>query len=197
MRSSLLMLVLLTALPSGLRAQDASVRNADFKGHRIGETVADFLLIEPEAQQEADVCRQRTEPRSCVELIAALDRGRRAEVSTAGSVNFVLDGGKLVKLTMLVNGTFESIGDDLTKKLGTLSKKTNLPSRDASGRKWENQLYTWDTPAIYVTLYQDNNPSLQDRRPLLTAESPVEHLLEDTDRSKQASSAATSAAAKQ
>jgi hypothetical protein len=59
--------------------------------------------------------------------------------------------------------------------------KSVLSSHDSSGAKWDNQLYTWDTPTVYLTLYQNNNPSLQDRRLLLVMESRPEHLLEDLD----------------
>jgi hypothetical protein len=193
----LLIFALSVGLPVGLHAQDASISNADFKGHLIGESIADFLRIEPEARQEADVCRQRTERRRCVELIAAIERGQRAEVSTAGSANFVLDAGKLVKLTVLVDDTFENISNSLTQKFGSPSKKTPLSSHDSSGRKWENQLYLWDTPLIYLTIYQDNNPVLQDRRPLLVVESHAEHLLEDVGQSGRPASVASSVAPKQ
>jgi hypothetical protein len=194
---ALLIFTFFVGLPVGLGAQSANVSSADFKGHLIGETVADFLRIEPEAQQEADVCRQRSERRRCVELIAALDRGQRAEVSTAGSANFVLDAGKLVKLTILVDDSFENISNSLTQKFGAVSKKTALPSHDSSGKKWENQLNVWDTAVIYVTLYQDNNPVLQDRRPLLVVESHAEHLLENIDQPAHPASVASSTAPKQ
>ena len=193
----LLIFVLSLGLPVGLHAQNATISNADFKGHLIGESVADFLRLEPEARQEADVCRQRTGRRRCVELIAAIEHGQRAEVSTAGSANFVLDAGKLVKLTVLVDDTFENICNSLTQKFGTPSKKTSLPSHDPSGKKWENQLYLWDTPLIYLTIYEDNNPALQDRRPLLAVESHAEHLLEDVGQSGGPDSVASSVVPKQ
>jgi hypothetical protein len=196
MKPSLLALVVLLGLPLVLPAQSANFSDADFKGHLIGESVADFLRIEPEAPQEADVCRQRAERRRCVELIAALDHGQRAEVSTT-SVNYVLDAGKLVKLTMLVDDSFQNVSDSLTKKFGALSKKSALPTHDSSGTKWENQLYTWDTPTIYMTLYQDNNPMMQDRRPLLVVESHAEHLLDDAAQSSGPASMAASVAPKQ
>lgn len=196
MKSSLLALLVLLGLPAVLHAQSANFSDADFKGHLIGESVADFLRIEPEAQQEADVCRQRAERRRCVELIAALDHGQRAEVSTA-SVNYVLDAGQLVKVTMLVDDSFQNVSDSLTKKFGPLSKKSSLPTHDSSGTKWENQLYTWDTPTIYMTLYQDNNPRMQDRRPLLVVESHAEHLLDDLNQSRRPAAMASSVAPKQ
>ena len=196
MRSSLLILVLFIGLPTVLRAQ-ASAADADLQGHLIGETIADFLRIEPEAQQETNVCRQRAERRRCVELIAAVDRGQRAEVTTAKSANYVLDAGKLVKLTMLVSNGFEMSSDALSKKFGALPKKTALPSHDSSGAKWENQLYTWDTPAVYATLYQDNNPLLQDHRPLLIVESHAEHLLDDVGSPSKPTSVASAVAPKQ
>jgi hypothetical protein len=42
-----------------------------------------------------------------------------------------------------------------------------------------------------VSIYQDNNPSLQDHRLLLIAESHAEHVLDDLDSSKQQTSLAS------
>ena len=196
MKSSLLILVLFVGLPTVLRAQATSA-NTDFQGHLIGETVADFLRIEPEAQQEANVCRQRAERHRCVELIAAIDHGQRAEVSTARAANYVLDAGKLVKFTMLVDDSFESSSGALSKKFDALPKKSSMPAHNSSGANWENQLYTWDTPSVYATLYQDNNPLLQDHRPLLIVESHAEHLLDDSGSAAKPSSVASTTSPKQ
>jgi hypothetical protein len=178
MKSSLWLLLLCVVLPAGLRAQSFQA-DPDFRGHLIGETVADFLRIEPEAQQETNVCRQRTERRRCLELIAAVDRGQRTEVSTTSGGNFVLDAGQLVKLTVLVTDSFESAADSVSARFNAAPRKSSLPVHDASGNTWQNVLYTWDTPHVYATLYQDNNPVLQDRRPLLIVESRAEHILDD------------------
>lgn len=186
-------LLLFFALAAITRAQNPPVSDADFKGHLIGESIADFMRIEPEAQQEADVCRQRAERRRCGDLIAALDRGQRAEVSTASSANFVLDAGRLVKFTVLVDGGVQAVSDGITRKFGPLSKLSALPVHDSSGLKWSNQLYTWDTSSVYVTLYQDNNPMLQDHRLLLVVESHAEHLLEDLNQRPQLGAVASSA----
>ncbi len=47
-----------------------------------------------------------------------------------------------------------------------------------------------------MSLYQDNNPSLQDHRLLLIVESHAEHVLDDLDSSKQQSSLASTSAPK-
>ncbi len=187
-------LVLFAAVPAGLRAQGGSVASVDFKGHLTGEGISDFLRIEPEAQQEFDVCHQRPERRSCDPVNAALHANGRVEISTTGSVNFVLDGGKLVKITMLVDRPMDDATFDLTQKIGVQAKATLLPSQNNTGDKWNNQLHTWDTPTAYVTLYQDNNPGMQDHRLLLMAESRAEHLLENLDSSKLPTSVASTAA---
>jgi hypothetical protein len=44
--------------------------------------------------------------------------------------------------------------------------------------KWESHLTIWHTPTLYVSLYLDNNPSLQDHRLSLTIEAPTEHTRE-------------------
>jgi hypothetical protein len=66
-----------------------------------------------------------------------------------------------------------------------------LSSQNGAGAKWINWLHIWDTPGIYISLYQDNNPSLQDHRLLLIVESHAEHLLDNLDSSKQPTSLAT------
>src|SRR6185437_6755059 len=110
----MLMLLLVAGSPTGLHAQSFQA-DPDFRGHFIGESVTDFLRIEPEAQQETNVCRQRTERRRCLELIAAVDRGQRTEVSTTSGGNYVLDAGQLVKLTVLVDA-FDNAADSVSKR---------------------------------------------------------------------------------
>jgi len=181
-------LVLFIGIPGALWAQSNQATYADFKGHFIGETIPDFLRLEPDAQQEADLCRQRPSRHSCERLVGALDRGERAEVSNNDSVNFVLDAGRLVKLTMLVDDSFDAAVGGLTNKFGSPSKTLVLNSQSKAGEKWQNRQFVWDTPDIHVRLYQDNNPSLPDHRLLLIVESHAEFLLDDSDQAKNAAS---------
>ena len=178
-------LVLFASIPGALWAQSSQATYADFKGHFIGETIPDFLRLEPDAQQEVDVCRARPSRRSCERLVGALDRGERAEVSN-DSINFVLDAGRLVKLTMLVDDSFDAAVGGLTSKFGSPSKTLALNSQGKTGEKWQNHQIVWDTPNIHVRLYQDNNPSLPDHRLLIIAESHAEFLLDDSDQAKNA-----------
>lgn len=159
-----------------------SVDTVDIQGHYIGEPVTRFLRLEPDAREDVDVCRHNSTRSSCRTLLDAVENGGRTEVSTtiiAGldnpdlpttSMEFVLDGGKVVKISLPVNNLPE-----LLKKLGTPSHESVLPSQNASGAKWEDHLSVWETPGVYVTLNQDNNPAVEDRRPLLTMESKEEH----------------------
>jgi hypothetical protein len=186
-------LLLFAGLPGGLWAQSEKAAPVDFKGHLIGEGVADFLRIEPEAQQEVDVCRQHPARHSCDRLLAALKAEGRAEISTTNAFNFVLDGGKLVKLTMLVDKPLDQAIADLTQKFGRETKAATLPAQNGAGAKWSNTLCVWDTPSVYLSLYFDNNPALDDHRLLLIAESHAEHVLEDISAAKQPTSLATTA----
>jgi hypothetical protein len=179
-------LVLFIGIPGSLWAQSSQATYADFKGHFIGESIPDFLRLEPDAQQEADVCRARPSRRSCERHVGALDRGERAEVSNNDSVNFVLDAGRLVKLTMLVDDSFDAAVQGLTNKFGSRSKAMVLDSKNNVGQKWQNRQFVWDTPNIHVRLYQDNNPSQPDHRLLLIVESHAEFLLDDSDQAKKA-----------
>jgi hypothetical protein len=131
------------------------------------------------------VCRKNSIRSSCRDLLAAIDSGARAEVSTeipAGldnpdqpvtSIEFVLDGGKVVKLSLPVNDIPE-----IMKKFGPPTHESVLPSHNAAGAKWEDHLSVWDASGVYITLYQDNNPVVEDHRPLLVMESTEEHARE-------------------
>jgi hypothetical protein len=185
MKLPALILVLFIGIPGALRAQNGQATYADFKGHFIGESIPDFLRLEPNAQEEVDVCRQRPSRHSCERLVGALDRGERAEVSN-DSVNFVLDAGRLVKLTMLLDDGFDAAVGGLTTKFGSPSRTLALNSQSKAGEKWQNRQFVWDTPNIYVRLYQDNNPGLPDHRLLLVVESHAEFLLDDSAQEKNA-----------
>jgi hypothetical protein len=193
MKVSALILALFAVMPAALHAQNSGVNGADFRGHFIGENIANFLSLEPEAQQEVDVCRQNPSRHTCGQLLGALDRGGRAEISTSASANFVLDGGRLVKITMLVDDNLEHAAASLTETLGDPLKDATVTSQSATGRKWLNHQYVWNTPTEHVTLFQDNNPSLADHRLLLIAESRAEHLLDETVQEKQPRSVADAA----
>jgi hypothetical protein len=186
-------LIVFISIPGALRAQSSQATYADFKGHFIGEAIPDFLRLEPDAQQEVDVCRARPSRHSCERLVGALDRGERAEVSNNDSVNFVLDAGRLVKVTMLVDDNLDAVVGGLTSKFGSPSQTQVLSSQSKDGGKWQNHQIVWDTPNIYIRLYQDNNPSLPDHRLLLIAESHAEFLLDDSTQAKYTASTHTAA----
>jgi hypothetical protein len=103
--------------------------------------------------------------------LAALDGGQRGEISTSGPMTFLFDGGKLVRLTMPVDREADDAVGELTKKFGAPSRKVTIAGQNLQGVQWENYLFAWDMPDRGLTLYQDNDPSLQDRRLLLVAES--------------------------
>lgn len=183
----------LIAFPGFLFGQATDVKPAEIRGHYIGESTVRFLHLESEAREEVEVCRQHPTLPICDRLLAAIERGQRAEISTSvpldldhpdapkDTINFVLDGKKLVKITMLVNDVA-----DVTRIFGPSSSESVIPSQNASGEKWENHLAVWETPDAHVTLFQDNSPSLQDRRPVLVVESRAEQAREDADSAKRA-----------
>jgi hypothetical protein len=188
----LVMLCAAVVSASSAQAPAENVAPTEIKGHFMGETAATFLRAEPEAQQQADLCRQHPDRPGCARLLTGLDHGQRAEISTSGSRDFVLDGGKLVRLTMLVDGVADAAAVDLTKKLGAQPRKIAILGQNDSGATWENHLFAWDTPDAYVTLYEDNSPSLKDRRPLLIVESRANHGQEYTISAKQLGAAQVS-----
>jgi len=165
MRHFLATLFACVTIVSSVSAQDAPSSFIAIHGHFIGESVAAFLSAEPEAQQEADVCRQHAGRPSCARLLAALDRRQRVEISTSDSIDFTLDGGKLVKLTMLVDDSF-----DAASKFGTQARVKTIAGQNALGQKWEDRLMTWELPDVSATVYEDHNPAQQDRRRLLVVE---------------------------
>jgi hypothetical protein len=158
-------------LALGASAWAANVEPTEIRGHSIGETSAAFLNLEPEARQDADACRQHPDEARCTHLLAALDGGERAEISISGATAFVLDGGKLVRLTTPVDGVADAAMAGIEKKFGAQPGKVTVQGQNTAGAKWENYLFTWDTPDALVTLYQDNDPLLRDRRLMLIVES--------------------------
>jgi hypothetical protein len=160
----------------------------EIRGHFIGEPVKRFFRLDFEARGEMEVCHQNPNRPACGRLLDAIEYGKRADISTTvpadsdhpegdrDTTNFVLDGGKLVKISMLVNQAPEEL-----KSLGRPTSEKSIPTHDNSGAKWENHLTVWDTPTLYVSLYLDNNPSLQDHRLSLTIEAPTEHARDNPD----------------
>ena len=171
--------------PSESLAQQSASTAAplEIRGHFIGEPVKRFFRLDFEARGEMEVCHQNPNRPACGRLLDAIEYGKRAEVSTTvaadldhpegdrDTTNFVLDGGKLVKISMLVNQAPEEL-----KSLGRPTSEKSIPTQNTSGAKWENHLTIWQSPDLYVELYQDNNPSLTDHRFLLTIETPTEHI---------------------
>jgi hypothetical protein len=173
--------LLLLAISALLQTPSADVIPVGAVGHRIGESVKIFLRLEPGARSELEVCDQHPNEIQCVHLLDAVEKGKRAEISTAvpadldhpdssDTYNFVIDGGKLVKITLSVNDVAE-----VMKTYGKPTTDTVTPHEGASGVKWENRQCVWDTPAGFITLDTDNNPRLKDHRPLLVLESREEH----------------------
>lgn len=180
----LLASIALIAFSGPLHAQMTASAPVEIKGHFIGESIPDFLSKEPEAQQEADVCREHKTRASCESLLGALNRGQRAEVSTSASMDFVLDAGRLVKMTVLVSDNADTATDTLTHTFGVAANSTSVSSHNSSGASWKNRLFVWDTTGAYATLYEDNNPALQDHQPLLVVESKSEHILDEAEAAK-------------
>ena len=171
MRRLLATLAAILIIASSANAGAAHVKPSGIRGHSLGETAATFLSLEPEAQQEADACRQHSDETICASLLAALDAGQRAEISLAGPMAFTLDAGKLVRLTMSFDAVVDTATAELTKQFGPQPRKTTIPAQNLQGAKWKNQVFAWDTPDARVTLYEDNDPSLQGHRLLLVVES--------------------------
>ena len=177
------------ARPSAPLAQQSAPAAAplEIRGHFIGEPVKRFFRLDFEARGEMEVCHQNPNRPACGRLLDAIEYSKRADISTTvpadsdhpegdrDTTNFVLDGGKLVKMSMLVNQAPEEL-----KSLGRPTSEKSIPSQN-SGAKWENHLSVWDTPNLYVSLYLDNNPSLTDHRFLLTIETPAEHTRDNSE----------------
>ena len=178
-----LMFVLLFAHPWPFYAQTENAKPVEIEGHFIGESVADLLNKEPAAQQEVNLCESARKP-NCDRLLAAVTKGLRAEFSTPNWTHFVLDGGKLVKMTILVNGTADAARADLTRKFGSQSSEAAFPMRNAMGAGWEDHLSVWDTPTVYVGLREDNNPASQNHHLVLVVESRAEHQREHAEGAK-------------
>jgi len=169
--------------PALVHAQSVPVQ---IRGHFIGEPVERFIHLEADVREELEVCDQHPRASFCQQLVGAMERGDRTEISASitpdldhpdaskDTINFVLEGKKLVKMTMLLNDMSD------VAALGHPSSESDVASHGAAGAKWTNHLTTWDMQDCYATVYQDNNPSLEDRRPIFTMESREEHAREST-----------------
>lgn len=153
---------------SGARA---NIKPIEIRGHVIGEPTSAFLRNDREAQAQAEACRQSPAAAGCADLLAALDSGERLALTNSSEMDFILDRGKLVRLTTPVDDEADTAAADLAAKIGKRPRKSIIQAANNAGVKWENCLFSWDTSDAYITLYQDNDPSLQDRRPLLVVES--------------------------
>lgn len=181
--------VLMFFIAGSVHAQTVTVKLAEINGHFIGESLAELLSKEPEVQQQFTVCEQHPSKPACDGLLAAGKHGKRAEVSTSNWMSFVVDGGKLVKLTTLVMGGADAVKADLTKKFGPRTSETTFPMQNAMGATWEDHLSVWDTAAVYVGLHEDNNPASQNHHFVLVVESRVEHARDHVDDGTQPSAA--------
>lgn len=151
---------LVTLLPGLLSAQRRDPKPAEIRGHHIGESTIRLLHLGSDAREEVDLCRQHPTDSLCERLIGAIERGERAEISALTSpglddpdaprdtINFVLDGKKLVKLTMSVKDAA-----DAAKIFGPSSRESALPAGNRAGEKWVNHLTVWEAPDVYATLY--------------------------------------------
>lgn len=185
-----IVILFLISLPGVAHAQAVDTKPVEIRRHYIGESAGRLLRLEPDAREEVEVCRQHS-GYTCDRLLAGVDGGERTEISTLApldldhpdaakeTMDFVLDGKKLVKITMVVNAASEAM-----QMLGRQSSETVIPSGNSSGAKWENHLSVWDRPDVYASLFEDNNPVLQDRRPVLIVESRAERARE-VDSEKQ------------
>ena len=181
------------ALSGVAQAQTADTPTIQVRSHYMGEPVSRFLKLEIDAREEVAVCEDHPDRLDCIHLLNAAHGSGRAEVSTLvpadlfhltdsdtrDSIDFIIDSGKLVKLTMTVSDM-----GALQKMLGHPSNEADIPSQNAAGAKWTNHQSIWDLPSVYVTIFQDNNPSLVDHRPVLGMESGEEHAREAADSTK-------------
>jgi len=171
-------------LPWILSAQTGDTKPIEIKGHIIGESIAELLSKEPKVQQQVKWCQLHPIKPTCDRLLAAVERGGRAEVANSSWMDFVVDSGHLVKLTTLVNEKSDAVSD-LTEKFGPRSSATAFPMRNALGTTWKDHLSVWDTPAVYATLREDNNPASQNHHYVLIVESRAEHDRECAEQATQ------------
>ena len=171
-------------LPWTLSAQTGDTKPIEIKGHIIGESIAELLSKEPKVQQQVKWCELHPIKPTCDRLLAAVERGGRAEVANSSWMDFVVDSGHLVKLTTLVNEKSDAVSD-LTEKFGPRSSATAFPMRNALGTTWKDHLSVWDTPAVYATLREDNNPASRNHHYVLIVESRAEHDRECAEQATQ------------
>jgi len=123
------------------------------KGHRLGETAAEFIQLEPILIGFGD-------PKD--EL---LKTGAGKVVLPAAKIGcpnlWYFEGGKLSKIALyFTEGTrYESIRNKLTSEVGVQPNERTPTYQNVFGASWQNRTAAWDTAGFYALLYEDNNPA--------------------------------------
>jgi hypothetical protein len=87
---------------------------------------------------------------------------------------WTFDEGRLVRLVMPVEASYEIAFAELVAKFGAVTNEKRSPYQNGFGARWEDSLVEWDTPEVYVALYQDRNPVALTAMPMLLVESRQE-----------------------
>jgi hypothetical protein len=93
---------------------------------------------------------------------------------------FRFQNGLLISLSMSVAATYDSLLEDITKRLGVSPVETAVPYHNAFGARWDKLIAAWDNDKLHAELVQDNNPA-EPSLPHVTVQTRTLHLkhLED------------------
>jgi len=129
---------------------DAVVR---IKGHVMGETVAEFIAIEPALKKQLDECSPiPVDPDSCIAWGDASD-GIHQPL-------WRFKKGILVTLSMTIRGAiYPNVRDDLTKKFGFKPLEATLKQQNVYGARWNKTSSDWNGTKVSGLLENDENPS--------------------------------------
>jgi hypothetical protein len=125
--------------------EDAVVR---IKGHVMGETVAEFIAIDPASKDQLDTCN----PHECrIEGMA----------SDVNPTTWTFKDRVLISLTMTIQGnSYPNVREDLTRKFGFKPMETVLQQKNAYGAKWNRTSADWSyNRKVSGMLQSDQNPS--------------------------------------
>lgn len=128
--------------------QKTSFKIPVIKGHRIGETLAQFKKLEPE------ICAEQ--------LCDDIEHGSSGGLHRMKSDNLIFwgfDGGKLSIMELGIEATFESLVSDMGKRIGTSPTFRQADHENASGESWTDRDALWIGPAVSARVVENNNPT--------------------------------------
>src|SRR3989442_49073 len=197
MKTIIIAVLLITLAPTAVLAQapatskkpKAAVQDKPItiKGHTLGEAGTIDCAAETAAKRKVDASLESSAnvKDSLKEGIVERTNAWEADClkgnwskTEIGKEMLIYEGGKLVSITIMFDDTFGLAGDtllaDARERFGPPTIVTHQAMQNGFGARWTNDLYQWELPGVYSTLYLDGGPT-GDRLHMLTVMTAAHH----------------------